>query len=122
MHKKWKSISVTTVLAATLLLGVSATPNAAHLSNGNTTTEAVNTTTATTPVATTGTAASNETKPSTPKKQKSVLDADVLESPFSFFKDLSSGSEDDDTDVTVKSSAVVLALKALAATLLSTIM
>ncbi|EJF09620.1 hypothetical protein [Pontibacter sp. BAB1700] len=56
------------------------------------------------------------------KKQKSVLDADALDSPFSFFKDLTSSDEDESSDVTVKSSTVILALKALAATLLSTIM
>ncbi|WP_299990071.1 hypothetical protein [uncultured Pontibacter sp.] len=118
MLKKWKSLSVTTGLATLLLLGVTATPNAAHLNNGNSTAEA------TTVIApnTNSPAATNATEPATPKKQKSVLDADALDSPFSFFKDLSGSDEDDSSDVTVKSSTVILALKALAATLLSTIM
>lgn len=119
MVKKWKSLSVTALLATLLLLGVTTTPNAADLNNGNATTE---TTTVVAPNADT-TVATEEAKPATSKKQKSVLDAEVLESPLSFFKDLNSGSdEEDSSDVAVKSSTIVLALKALAATLLSTIM
>ncbi|MDO6390814.1 hypothetical protein Q4E40_11800 [Pontibacter sp. BT731] len=119
MLKKWKSLSVTAGLATILLLGVTITPSAANLNNGKATAEA---TTVGAPGAST-TASTDDTKPATPKKQKSVLDADVLESPLSFFNDLSSGSEEEESsDLTVKSSTIVLALKALAATLLSTIM
>lgn len=114
MLKSWKSISVTASLAALLLLGVTTTPNAAQLQNGNASSQ---TTMATDAPATNTTTA----KPATTQKQKSVLDADVLESPFSFFKDMSSADEDE-SEVNVRPSAVVLALKALAATLLSTIM
>ncbi|PVY40404.1 hypothetical protein [Pontibacter virosus] len=120
MLKKWKSLSVTAGLATILLLGVTIAPNAAGLNNGKTTSEAA---AVVAPDTNTATAATTDgTKPSAPKKQKSVLDDDVLESPFSFFKELASGSDDEESDVTVKSSTVVLALKALAATLLSTIM
>lgn len=124
MLKKWKSLSVTAGLATILLLGVTTTPNAADLNNGEATAQAT-TVEATAVVApdTNAAATTDDAKPSTPKKQKSVLDADVLESPLSFFKDLSSGSEEEESsDMTVKSSTIVLALKALAATLLSTIM
>jgi hypothetical protein len=113
MLRSWKSISVTASLAALMLLGTTM-PNAAQLQNGNAPTQ----TTVVAEAPATNTAAS---KPAAPKKQKSVLDADVLESPFSFFKDMS-GSDEDESEVNVKPSAVVLALKALAATLLSTVM
>lgn len=53
-------------------------------------------------------------------KQKSVLDEEVLDSPISFLKDAFSSSEED-TDVTTQPSTLVLAVKALFATLLSTI-
>ncbi|MBX0334363.1 hypothetical protein K3G39_14060 [Pontibacter sp. HSC-14F20] len=121
MLKKWKSLSVTASLATILMLGVTTTPNAADLNNGNTTPEA---TTIVAPEANTNPLPlTDEIKPLAPKKEKSVLDADVLESPLSFFKDLSSRSEEEESsDLTVKSSTIVLALKALAATLLSTIM
>ncbi|WP_299706511.1 hypothetical protein [uncultured Pontibacter sp.] len=114
MLQSWKSISVTASLAALLLFGVTTTPNAAQLQNGNTSAQ---TTVVADAPATNATAA----QPAAPKKQKSVLDADALESPFSFFKDVS-GVEEDESEVNVKPSVVVLALKALAATLLSTIM
>ncbi|MCP2043052.1 hypothetical protein [Pontibacter sp. HSC-36F09] len=121
MLKKWKSLSVTAGLATILLLGVTTTPNAADLNNGEATT--IEATAAVAPD-TNVTVSTDEAKPETPKKQKSVLDADMLESPLSFFKDLSSGSEEEEesSDLTVRSSTIVLALKALAATLLSTIM
>lgn len=118
MRKLCNSISVTASLAALLLFGAATAPGAAELQNGNASAQ-------TTAVATTDASVANSNastaKSDTPKKQKSILDADVLESPLSFFKDLSA-SDDDDSEVNVKPSAIVLALKALAATLLSTIM
>lgn len=121
MLKKWKSVSVTTVLSAALLLGVTAAPYAANLNNGKATAE----THALAPASTQGGASTNTgntTKPAeAPKKQKSVFDADALQSPLSFLKDATS-SDEEDNDIAAKSSMVVLALKALAATLLSTIM
>jgi predicted phage gp36 major capsid-like protein len=122
MFKKWQSVSVTTVLSAALLLGITAAPYAANLNNGKATTEThvvVEAPVQTTTPTTTG----NTAKPAeAPKKQKSVFDADALQSPFSFLKDAVGGSDEEDKDVAAKSSMVVLALKALAATLLSTIM
>jgi len=60
----------------------------------------------------------------TPKKpvQKSVFDAEVLESPLSYFKNAFSPDEDDDSsDLTSHSSTIVITIKALVASLLSTI-
>ena len=114
MLRSWKSIYVKASLAALLLLGVTTTPNAAQLQNGNPSAQ-------TTAVADAPATNASTAKPIAPKKQKSILDADALESPFSFFKDMS-GSDEDESEMNVKPSTVVLALKALAATLLSTIM
>lgn len=50
---------------------------------------------------------------------KSVLDAEVLESPFSFFKDYSSP---DNSDAAPQPNAIMMMAKALAAILLSTIL
>lgn len=92
------------------------TPRAAELQNGTATTETVTTAPAV------GTAAATTTAHETPpKKQKSVLDAEALESPFSFLKE-SPSADEEDADMSISSNTVVLALKALAATLLSTIM
>lgn len=127
MLKKWKSLSLTAGLATILLLGATTTPSAADPNNGKSATEtsAVETTVTVAPETSANTATdTNNAKASNSKKQKSVLDAEVLESPLSIFNDFSSGSDEDEdaSNMTVKSSTIVLALKALAATLLSTIM
>lgn len=120
MLKKWKTVSVAASLSAFMLLGVATTPHAAELHDGTATSQAIveQKTNEASATASTKTATA---QPATQKKQKSVLDAEALESPFSFFTDMSS-SEEDESEVSAKSSAMVLALKALAATLLSTIM
>ncbi len=123
MHKKWKSVSVTTVLSAALLLGITAAPYAANLNNGKATTETNALAEAPAQTAPTTATTGNTAKPAeAPKKQKSILDADALQSPFSFLKDAAGGSDDENNDIAAPSSMVVSALKALAATLLSTIM
>lgn len=53
-------------------------------------------------------------------KSKSVLDAEALETPFSFFKDFSS-SEENENDAMPQSNIIITTAKALAAILLSTI-
>ncbi len=55
--------------------------------------------------------------------QKSVLDAEALESPISFFKDMLSSNEEEDNDKAAASPAgpALIAVKGLVATLLSTI-
>ncbi|WP_143741258.1 hypothetical protein [Pontibacter ramchanderi] len=124
MLQKWKTLTVTTGIATILLLGVVTAPNAADLNNGTATTEAT-TTVAPAPASSNPEAVKSDAKPASSSKQKSVLDAEVLESPLSILKDITSGSDEEesnDADLTVKSSTLVLALKALVATLLSTVM
>ncbi|MBD1397361.1 hypothetical protein H9Q13_09310 [Pontibacter sp. JH31] len=106
-------------LSAFLLVGLVSTPCAAVLHNGSDTSQAaVEQTKETSAIA----SPKNTTaQPAPQKKQKSILDAEALESPFSFFKDMSS-SEEEESEMSAKSGAIVLALKVLAATLLSTIM
>jgi len=59
----------------------------------------------------------------TPKpRQKSILDADVLDRPLSFFSNPYTSDEDDDSDdMFSHTTTVVVAVKALIASLLSTI-
>ncbi|MCX2740640.1 hypothetical protein [Pontibacter anaerobius] len=68
-------------------------------------------------------ATTGKTKPktaTTKPHEKSVLDADVLESPLAYFRDAFS-SEEEESDTATGTSAVVVTLKALIATLLSTV-
>lgn len=67
--------------------------------------------------ATKATPAKKTTKP----REKSVLDSEVLESPISYFRDAFSSGEDE-SDTASRSSAVVITVKTLIATLLSTVM
>ncbi|MFD2246809.1 hypothetical protein [Pontibacter ruber] len=67
------------------------------------------------------TAATIAASPQDTPKQKSVLDAEVLESPISLLKDAFTSSEEDESEVTTQPSTLVLTVKALIATLLSTI-
>ncbi|WP_266203547.1 hypothetical protein [Pontibacter kalidii] len=57
---------------------------------------------------------------STKPRERSVLDAEVLESPLAYFRDAFS-SEGEESDTAAGSNAVVVTLKALIATLLSTV-
>jgi len=72
-------------------------------------------------------AAAGEGKPqkaklkTTKPASKSVLDTEVLDSPIAYFKNAFS-SEEDETDVTPSTGAVMVTVKALVATLLSTIL
>ena len=70
---------------------------------------------------TTAAVASKETVK--PRQKKSVFDAEALERPISFFKDIisSDGDNDEERDIAPQADKLVLAVKALAATLLSTI-
>jgi hypothetical protein len=54
-------------------------------------------------------------------RQKSVLDAEVLESPIEYFRN-AFYSEEDEADVAPNSGPVMITVKALVATLLSTIL
>ncbi|ARS36968.1 hypothetical protein CA264_16895 [Pontibacter actiniarum] len=55
-------------------------------------------------------------------REKSVLDTDVLESPVAYFRDAFSSEEDGTGSTAPKSGVVMITLKALIATLLSTVM
>lgn len=117
MFRKWKTVTVTASVSVLMLLGVSMAPHAAELHNGCANSHATIATATNAPLA----AASAKEVAAAPQKQhKSVLDAEALERPLSYFKDVAS-SEDEEADIDVRSGAVVLALKALIATLLSTI-
>lgn len=54
-------------------------------------------------------------------RKKSALDAEVLESPLAYFRDAFT-SEEDETDTASGAGIVVITLKALVATLLSTVL
>ncbi|GAB3525852.1 hypothetical protein GCM10027443_00360 [Pontibacter brevis] len=84
--------------------------------------------TAATQQVSTSSAVSDDTAPSKAKekvstkpREKSILDTEVLESPMAYFKNAFS-SDEDDSDAEASSDAITIALKALVATLLSTIM
>ena len=101
-----------------MLLGLATAPYAAELHNGCATSQVV-VETANAPVAAVS-VDNTATSPTPEKKQKSALDAEALESPLSLFKDIAS-SDEEDSEMSVKPGMMVMALKALIATLLSTI-
>ncbi|MHC2993000.1 hypothetical protein OB13_15955 [Pontibacter sp. HJ8] len=117
MLRKYKTVFVTASMSAIMLLGIFSAPHAAELQNGCATAH-----TAASPANTPSTAATtNGPATAAPQKQhKSVLDAEALESPLSYFKDAAS-SEEEETEMAVRSGVIMQALKALVATLLSTI-
>lgn len=65
--------------------------------------------------------AKSKAKVAVKPSDKSVLDAEVLASPIAYFKN-AFASEEDDSDAAPTSNAVVITVKALIATVLSTIM
>lgn len=117
MLRKYKTVLVTASVSAIMLLGMLTAPQAAELQNGYATAP-----TAVAPANTSSAAATTEAtaSPAPQKQQKSVLDAEALESPLSYFKDAAS-PEEEDTEMAVRPGVIMQALKALVATLLSTI-
>lgn len=116
MSKLKHFIRLIVPVATVVLLCVSTAPDA-QANNGTNVSSAHK---AETPATTT----QNSKKPdATTQKQhpKSVFDADVLERPLSFFKD-SYSSEDDDNEYASHTSTIFNAIKALIASLLSTIL
>lgn len=105
-------------IAAVILLCVTAAPDA-HAHNGPSVTPAQNT------EASTGSNSaqdSKQTKAAQKPSQKSIFDADVLERPLSYFKNpFSSDEDDDDDDMLSHGNTVIITIKALLASLLSTI-
>ena len=103
-------------VATVILLCLNATP-AAEANNGSSTQKSSTT-------ALEQHENAKQTKPVAPKKtsQRSVLDADMLERPLSFLNySFSSDEEKDSDDMFSHSTTVVVAVKALIASLLSTI-
>lgn len=117
MRNIWQQMRVLLPVAAiALLLSFSLPLASAH--NGAVTTQTTtvnedqNTTTKTTKV---------KAKPATAKaRDKSVLDADILESPLSYFKEAFTPDEED-KDNEDNTATMVNTVKALVATLLSTV-
>jgi len=103
------------VLALALLLAFASTLSVAQAGTNNT---------ATTQAEITAPVTGNpEAQKTTPKpQQKSLLDSEVLESPVAYFKHAFTPEKEDTSDTAASPGALVLALKALIATLLSTIM
>ncbi|TXK51991.1 hypothetical protein FVR03_02610 [Pontibacter qinzhouensis] len=62
-------------------------------------------------------------KPAAKSQQRSVLDAEALESPITYFKDMmaSDADNDDDKATAAPAAPLLIAVKGLVATLLSTI-
>ena len=129
MINLWQPVRTLAAVAAILCLCMVQAPVAASGTNGTAPTQ---TTTPTSPqtdsatpqadakVATaTGTAAKPKavTKPS----EKSILDADVLDSPMSYLRDAFSTAESENVETTAHSGPIMMTLKALIASLLSTI-
>ena len=121
-------------VVAVVLLCLSAMPFAQANGNGNgnngTTTASVqqNTVPAQASPAATLTASAEATKAQKPKpkttvkpQNKSVLDTEILDSPIGYFKK-AFATEEDEADAASNNSAVMITVKALVATLLSTIM
>lgn len=112
-------------MAAMVLLCMVLVPAAQANTNNNGNSAATQHTEAqqATPVVAPGNAPATKAKPkaATQPRQKSVLDAEVLESPFEYFRNAFS-SEEDEADVAPNSGTVMITVKALVATLLSTIL
>lgn len=127
MKNLWQSVREYVPMAAVLLLCLVIVPTAQANTNnngGNTTT----TTQQATTQSSAGAAVTDNTDPvkgkqkvSTRPREKSILDSEVLESPMAYFRNAFS-SEEDSADAAPSSGAVMTAVKALVATLLSTIM
>lgn len=106
-------------IAAVVLLCVTAAPDA-HANNKHSATASQATETSITLNSTQGnkqTQSKENQKPS----QKSIFDADVLERPLSYFINSFSSDEDDDEDMLSYGNTIIITIKALLASLLSTI-
>ena len=130
MRKLWQPVQEFLPIAAILLLCLIVVPVAQANGNGNgnngtsTATVQQNTTPATTTAASAETTKATKSKakaPATKPQNKSVLDTEVLDSPIGYFKKAFT-SEEDEADATANNGAVMITVKALIATLLSTIM
>ncbi|WP_299818193.1 hypothetical protein [uncultured Pontibacter sp.] len=131
MIKLWQPVREFLPIAAILLLCLIIVPVAQANDNGNssngtnaTVAQQATTQTGPTAIAPAETAKAAKPKPrvaTTKPQDKSVLDNDVLNSPISYFKKAFT-TEEEESDATSSNGAVMITVKALIATLLSTIM
>ncbi|GAB3824762.1 hypothetical protein [Pontibacter rugosus] len=121
MSKTWGNMRDFLLMATFVLLCMLIMPVAQAHANG----APANTTTVTAPQTSPKAADSEQKAPKskakvvTKPRDKSVLDAEVLESPLSYFRN-AFNSDEDETDAS-RSGAVMITVKALVATLLSTV-
>jgi hypothetical protein len=127
MTKAWGKVRDLLPMVAILLLCMVIMPTTqayAETNNGTsaTTQQVMQDATAPQAVTAQGTTPDKEKPKATTTKprERSVLDAEVLESPLAYFRDAFS-SDGDESDSATGSNAVVVTLKALIATLLSTV-
>lgn len=127
MTTLWQPVQVLTAIAVILLLCIAQTPVALSGTNGAASAQATTSTTVQVDAAqqpnakvSTGSMPAAKPKAITKPREKSILDADVLDSPMSYLRNAFS-PEEDDMDAPAHSGAVMVMLKALAASLLSTI-
>lgn len=105
-------------LFAVIIIGISSVPANAHTNGGAQTHQncPLN------PEATHATheVAASKEKPKAKAKEKCIFDADVLESPLSLFRH--ANAEDDNSEAAPQVNALAFAVRALIATLLSTVL
>ncbi|RDV13063.1 hypothetical protein DXT99_21430 [Pontibacter diazotrophicus] len=131
MKNLWQQMREYVPMAAVLLLCMIIVPTAQASTNNNggasttstaaTVSEQTNSQSAVTAVAGDTNPAKAKQKVITKPPEKSMLDTEVLASPMAYFKNAFS-SEEDSADSASNTNVVMLAVKALIATLLSTIM
>ncbi|WP_345160894.1 hypothetical protein [Pontibacter saemangeumensis] len=125
MKKLWQQVREFIPMAALILLCLVIVPTAQANTNGSATTTTATQQADTQPPAVDvpgGTkAAKAKPKAATKPASKSVLDEEVLDSPISYLRNAFS-SQEDGADAMPNSSPVMVTVKALVATLLSTIL
>ncbi|WP_242921901.1 hypothetical protein [Pontibacter liquoris] len=126
MNILWQPVRVLTALAVVVLLCFAPAAVAIASTNGTAAPQAAAQTgpaPTTAPVVTNGTPTAAKPKPKavTKPRERSVLDAEVLDSPIAYLRDAFSSEEEEEADVPVRSGAVMMTVKAMVAALLSTI-
>ena len=125
MFKSWEKVRDLFPMAAILLLCMLVMPATQAYADTDTNNQPATTTVdqaQAQPTAEKEPATKAAKKPATAKpSDKSVLDAEVLESPIAYFRNAFS-SEEEETDTVTGTNVVVVTIKALIATLLSTVM
>ncbi|AKD02750.1 hypothetical protein POKO110462_00450 [Pontibacter korlensis] len=126
MFKAWEKVRDFLPMAAVLLLCMLVMPATQAYADNNNGSSAT-TTTVQTQVVQPGQETKAGTDKARPKptatkpQDKSVLDSDVLESPLAYFRDAFTPEEEDSNDAS-GAGVIMITIKALIATLLSTVM